>query len=276
MDTKTETAGRGKQPRPAAKTEKQEKEVKKNIPPNGSKVKKKDKAVSGENGNGALKPDSAAAIDFLKHFHPTFAVVLTAIDPESGKLTGATFKAKDVDTTGKKWIEARNNKQNLYFSVNPVKGPVKDKASKPDVHSLAYLHVDCDPEKGKPINAEQKRILTMLTEFTPKATAITFSGGGYQAFWKLKEPVVIKNLKHAEELEGYNKQLEKVFDSDHTHNIDRIMRIPDTVNKPNKKKREAGRKPALAVLIESDWTRVYELEKDFKRVFGTFRKLIPE
>lgn len=226
--------------------------------------------------NPNMEPDTLASLEFLEQFSTNFSNVITAIDPDSGNISGGTFKAKDRHTYCKEFIEKHNGKENLYFNVNPVKHPVETKANKEQVQSLAYLHVDCDPEPGKDIGEERERILKMLQDFKPRPTVILDSGGGYQAFWKLKEPVYIKNLEHAKELEAYNKQLEHRFKSDHTHNIDRIMRLPGTVNLPNKKKRERGRVAALATVIEADWERVYELEKDFKKAISSGSSDIPE
>jgi len=48
----------------------------------------------------------------------------------------------------------------------------------------------------------------------------------------------------------------KEFGSDEaTHNIDRILRLPGTVNYPNKKKRVKGRVPTLAYVVEAHWER---------------------
>lgn len=223
-----------------------------------------------------IQPDTPAALEFLSKFSPIYATVITAIHPESGKIVGQTFKRKDRDTLGKAFIEKYNGKWNLYFNVNPVKVQVSTKANKEQIHSLAWLHVDCDPEKGKDVQEERERILKMLSEFKPKPTVILDSGGGYQAFWKLKEPVLIRDLSHAQELEGYNKELEKIFNSDHTHNVDRIMRVVGSVNIPNKKKREAGRVEALANTVEADWELAYELDKDFKKAMTSGSADVPE
>jgi hypothetical protein len=62
----------------------------------------------------------------------------------------------------------------------------------------------------------------------------------------------MKDFIKAEEL---NLRIANALGGDKTHNVDRIMRIPGTINMPNKKKREAGRAPALAYVVEADWDR---------------------
>ena len=55
------------------------------------------------------------------------------------------------------------------------------------------------------------------------------------------------------------KSCEHLLGGDSCHNIDRIMRLPGTINVPTKKKLEEGRKPALATVVEADWSRDYDL-----------------
>ena len=201
-----------------------------------------------------VKGDTDAALDFLRRFSPEYTLVLTAIAPD-GKIDGDTFHPDEFDTSGREFIEKYNGKSNLYFGVNPVRQKVNPKAKKSDIHSLCWLHVDVDPEPGKSIEEEQERILNRLKKYQPHPTAIIFSGGGYQAFWKLKKPVIIKTGKgwdaQIAELERYNKQLEIDLGGDNCHNIDRIMRLPGTVNLPNEVKKKKGRKPALAREVDN-------------------------
>jgi hypothetical protein len=85
------------------------------------------------------------------------------------------------------------------------------------------------------------------------------SGGGFQLFWMLKEEVTTdgKDGNNTKTLEALGKRLALRFGGDHVENIDRIMRLPGTVNIPNKKKRDKGRKPRLAKLINTDSDRRY-------------------
>ncbi|HEP9227020.1 TPA: hypothetical protein VDV27_001841 [Pseudomonas aeruginosa] len=198
-----------------------------------------------------LKPDTAAAIDFLRRWSPDDDWCLTAIIPD-GKTETRTFKPSEADEAAD-WIEGHQGKRNLYFHVNPVRRPLDVKASKEDMARLACLHVDIDPRAGEDPAEEKERALKLLRAYTPKPTVIVDSGGGVQALWKLDPSDKLEiggNISKAQELEAYNVQLEKVFQADHCFNVDRIMRLPGTINVPTAKKLKKGRKPALARLVE--------------------------
>lgn len=177
--------------------------------------------------------DTAASVAFLLAMFPNALRHLVAIH-EVGRVEAKTF-APDEVAAMTHWIELRQGKANLYFHVNKLKTSARDlKAKKEDVDAALYLHVDVDDLSA----------LDKITRYLPRATAVVFSGGGYQAFWRLSGPcpdlarVERCNIKIAEDLGG-----------DHCHNVDRIMRLPGTINLPNAKKRSAGRTEAQAYVL---------------------------
>jgi hypothetical protein len=88
-------------------------------------------------------------------------------------------------------------------------GNLTKKADREDIAAVIALHVDIDPRKGTDLEGEQQRILGLLTTRlkslnVPVPTFVTFSGGGYQAFWKLETPVPINgNIDLAEDAKLY-------------------------------------------------------------------------
>ena len=213
----------------------------------------------------AIRGDTSAAIDFLKSMHPIGPWALTAIDPEkkAGAVT-ATFSPPS-EAAARDFIDLWNGRRNLYFAVNHPRAAMSKKAKATDIASVQYLHVDIDPRVGEDLESERARILALFDENlptgVPKPTVVVFSGGGYQAFWKLEEPLVLDGSEAAaENAKLWNMQLERLFNADSCHNIDRIMRLPGTVNVPDEKKRKKGRVPTLATLVEADWARVYRLD----------------
>src|ERR1700722_1014525 len=190
--------------------------------------------------------NTKAAADFLNHMSGPGATRHLFAIGKTGKIVARSFEPTERDAA-EAWIEERQGKANLYYSVNELKASVRNrKASRQDVASALHLHVDVDDPTA----------LDRLRCFVPKPTAIVASGGGYQAFWKLKEPT-----PHLARVERINADLARKLGGDKCHNIDRIMRLPGTINVPNAKKRKAGRVPVLAYVVEdeTDWSRNFSL-----------------
>lgn len=201
-----------------------------------------------------MKPDNKAAIEFLKRWCPDGPWLLTAIQPDRKSINTQTFRPSSMkELTG--WLEKHNGKDNIYFHVNPALRDMQKKAEREDIKELAWLHVDIDPRAGEDIEEERERALGLLTdrlpEGVPRPTVIIFSGGGYQGFWRLEDPLPIDGQAELyEDAKLYNVQLEILFGADNCHNIDRIMRLPGTINIPDARKRKKGRTEALAELVE--------------------------
>jgi P4 family phage/plasmid primase-like protien len=203
-----------------------------------------------------------AALAFLERWRPGGPWVLTAISVDRKSIETQTFDRASADELAH-WLEHYVGGRNLYFHVNPCTRPLTKKAEREDVAALAWLHVDIDPRAGEDLAQERDRALRLLREppsGVPRPTVIIFSGGGYQGFWKLREPLPIEgDLARAEDAKRYNLQLEVLFGADNCHNVDRIMRLPGSINLPDAKKQRKGRTPTLAELVEFDEERVYDL-----------------
>lgn len=192
------------------------------------------------------------SIEFLKRFHPGRPWVLTAIEPsQKGIETKAFMPGQDEEAAA--WIEKWNGKRNCYFSVAEPIEPEDKKCERENVEAVHWLHVDIDAAAGD-LLAELERIKSLVTTKLPngalKPTVVIYSGGGYQAFWRLAEPVPIHgNLEAAEQIARYNRQLEVMFGGDSCHDVSRIMRLPGTMNIPNARKVAKGRVPVEAKVV---------------------------
>jgi hypothetical protein len=195
-------------------------------------------------------PNTEAALDFLEHmFGANRTRHLIAIN-DAGKVAPLSLGQTELEEA-RAWIEARQGNANVYYSVNELRPSVLNrKAVKRDIAQALHLHVDVDDPTA----------LSRIREFVPKPTVIVYSGGGYQAFWKLSEPT--QDLNRVERI---NAHLARKLGGDKCHNVDRVMRLPGTINVPNAKKRKAGRVPTLAYVVENetDWSRQYSLD-DFE------------
>ncbi len=214
----------------------------------------------------ALKTDTIAAVDFLQQFRPGGPWLLCAFHESRPEMPAREFGPDEVEAMVR-WIEEWNAAEfNVYFHVNSTRPRLSKKAEKADVVSIDWFHVDVDPEDGKDLNEERARILKDLREDfasmgLQRPSAIVFSGGGYQAFWRLDTPIEVRgDIKAIEQAERYNRQIEGLLGADNCHNADRIMRVPGTTNWPNAKKRKRGQEPELAEVVEFE-DAAYELSK---------------
>lgn len=206
--------------------------------------------------------DLDASLDFLSWLRPEGPWPLTAIPPDGGRTATATFDPGSEQAC-REWLAKRNGIENLYFMVNAPTQHLTSKAKKEQVLAFEFFHVDLDPAKppkeaeGDPAamdawnTQERARLLETLQGWRYIPSAIIDSGGGYQAFWRLDEPILVNGQIGAiEEAEAYNIQLSTELGGDNCHNADRIMRLPGTINLPGESKRKKGRRPALARVVE--------------------------
>lgn len=215
-----------------------------------------------------LSPNYEASWSFVTKFHPGRSVVVTAVSLDKKSIPTDTFGPGEKERF-LKWVAAcGKSEMNIYFSVAEVIGKVTSKINRTDVKAVHYLHVDLDPRAGENVESEQKRILELLRNppgGLPGPTAITYSGGGYQAYWKLSEPLAVDGSEEvAEDLKLYNIQIERLLGGDHCHDVSRIMRVPGTINLPDAKKIKKGRVPALAQEVEWHDDRVYDIKQFVK------------
>lgn len=215
-----------------------------------------------------LASDSSESLRFLMDLYPSGPWMLTAISVDKKTIRAQTFMDPDGIVP---WLE-EHDQFNLYYSVNEPTTTTeaarsKTKLSKTDVASVHFLHVDVDPREGENVAAEQKRILAQLIGYKIKPTFIVFSGGGYNALWRLDEAVPVasgsstddETLTRAVDVERRNWQFEIDFDTpDHCRDVSRILRLPGTINRPDAKKVAKGRVPALSYVVSSS-AAVYPL-----------------
>jgi putative DNA primase/helicase len=93
--------------------------------------------------------------------------------------------------------------------------------------------------------------LPVIRGYHPRPTAIVRSGNGINALWRLAEPVKLNGPESYVAIESRNMALAKALGAQPgTHNIDRILRVPGTINFPNEAKRKKGRTVGFAEVLE--------------------------
>lgn len=183
------------------------------------------------------------ALRFLEWLDPVGLHNLVAIDPVSGAVEAFGFRFGGEDfgrgaTDARAWIDGRNGKANVYFSINAPSGAARidTKLRRDEIGAVRAFHVDLDevPDGyawGDPAE-----------DCAP--SAVIDSGNGLWGFWKLAEPIPVEDVA---QLEAQNRALTAKFGGDTVAtNLDRIARLPGTLNIPNKAKRAKGRTETVA------------------------------
>jgi hypothetical protein len=209
-------------------------------------------AVSGSYGGTPPKGDTDAAMQFLRSLGPKGRRDLLAICPETGAVEGATFTPA-LREQMRAWIEARQGKVGIYYSVNEgCTDKRHTKLAKSDIGGLRFAFIDVDPDKSKPFAEERIRLRalveTLASDSTCPPTWIIDSGGGFQLLWMLDKRIEA-TPDNVALIEGIGRTLAKRLGGDSAWNIDRVLRVPGTLNVPDAKKRAHGRGAALAKVV---------------------------
>ncbi|UAB76981.1 DUF3987 domain-containing protein [Erythrobacter sp. SCSIO 43205] len=187
----------------------------------------------------------AEARAFVQMLAPAGGIHLVAIHPKSPIIYGKHF-GYDVEAA-LEFIEKHNGDGlGVYWSVNCVRPQRHRKPSKEDISHARFAHVDIDPPKngGK---FDKPAIIEALSDLNTPPSFIIDSGGGLGAFWRLDD--YCQNLGS---IEVINRQIQSYFGADACWNIDRVMRVPGTVNYPSKKKSLAGRRDTQSLMASAD------------------------
>lgn len=207
----------------------------------------------------ALAPDRAAIEGFLAQVGGD-ATHLVAIPAEGGLTHGRWFGDDAVGAAA--WAVERNGAgDNLYWSPNAIRPGLNKKARKEDVTAVRFAYVDIDPPRGDPAFDKAASVAALCAAEVPPSVIVD-SGGGVQALWQLEgEAISPANV------ESINRSLIARFGGDPAcWNVDRVLRVPGSVNWPNAKKRTAGRVPVAASLLES--TGVPSAADALRRAYG--------
>lgn len=176
---------------------------------------------------------------------------IVAIHPNGLQVTGK-WCGDDIDMAIEAAAKSNGNGNNVYWTVNAVRDGLNTKPKKSDIIAARFAHVDIDPPKSGGA-FDKQAIAAAIMDIQAPPSFVIDSGGGLQAFWRLDDPCA--NL---DAIEDINRQLRDYFEADACWNIDRLMRIPGSVNWPDARKRARGRAPSLARFVSEDDGVVYD------------------
>ena len=217
-----------------------------------------------ENSTTSTAVNPGAAVSFLESL-PGLVADLTAIHPTTNKIVGKTFNVKrntDDRAACLKFIgDATAKGYGLYFNINSLRtplGPQHPKANESEVDKLNAFHVDADVDKDitdpAAFAAAKSELLRAIEGMNRPPTIIVDSGNGYGLFWLLRKPVRV-TAANLDTLKGVNIALRDAVPgaADACQNLDRVMRLPFTMNRPNAAKIKRGRVAVPTDLITPEW-----------------------
>ena len=125
-----------------------------------------------------------------------------------------------------------------------------------------FALADLDPNEGETAAAAKERYLKRLETFKPEPSSIEDSGNGIQVLWRLEKPVPPEDFPR---IEAASKAImERLGSEAGTQNVDRLLRVPGTMNLPNRKKRDKGRVicgPAKVLVMNGAICRLEDLPR---------------
>lgn len=195
----------------------------------------------------SLDCDVVQCMAFLQQLRPHGPWVLTRITPDGSAPTiTRTFDVPSSSACAQ-FISASNaTGHNVYYTINPVRALVRKKPTKADISGAEFVQVDADPSDAETAEEFKTRFLPILKAFVPPPSFVIDSGNGIQVLWRLEGSV-----SDVAAIESANKALLRALAAPSgTHNIDRLFRLPGTINWPNAKKKKLGRIACMSSLIE--------------------------
>lgn len=182
-----------------------------------------------------LEPNADTIGAALEMLVPAGNLLLVAIDPlkTRNNVVGRTFAMPGALGVATDWAVDQNLQGwNVYWTPNEAR-PLDGKSQKPDMLRARYFWADCDPDvfKFKGYSEARQQLLDeVLPSLSATASFVIDSGHGLQAFWRIDVAPVVESPGQAGAFEEINKRLGAMFGSKGTHNVDRVMRVPGTVN----------------------------------------------
>lgn len=178
-------------------------------------------------------------------------VTLVAILPDTQVVHARTFRRGDEDAACAWVSDHQASGRNVYFQPNETQPDCSKKPRKSDMVAAHCRFADVDPDDAHAPWAEERgrlhRLAEALRDSASQPTAIIDSGNGIQPLWAVAREALTPEV--TARVEAETAALERALGGGGTHNVDRLLRLPGTLNFPNQVKRDRGRGVTRARLI---------------------------
>jgi hypothetical protein len=171
----------------------------------------------------------------LRELGPT---TLVALHPDDGGARGCWLDESRIDLVAGWAAEQNGVGFNIYFTANLPRHGLRKKPTKADIESIRCIFADLDAKDGRAMGD----CLEVLTHLSKQPSLVIMSGGGYQPIWLLDEPMPA-TAEAVLRAESIARAMATMLGGDSIQNADRLLRMPFTMNYPNKRKRDDGRAP---------------------------------
>lgn len=196
-----------------------------------------------EIGAQGLCPDVPTITSFLSGIIPSIHIFCVFHD--GGSPIGKYF-GNDTNLAAEFARERNVAHCNVYFSVNEPAPDCGHKPTKAQIVRIRAAHVDIDPYK---FGAEVDKAASLRAVAADNPSLVIDSGNGLHAYWILAEAVAA-TPDNVDAIESVNRSLVARYGGDPAAvNVDRVLRVPGTVNWPNAKKRALGRVPCMTKVL---------------------------
>jgi hypothetical protein len=197
-------------------------------------------------------PNTAEALAFLARL-PHRWINLVSIEPDTENISAITRPKGHVDLGA--FVDRWNGKRGLYWSVGEPRPDAPDrKLTKAQIGRILFVCADLDAGKGETFEAGRTRLAALIAQLDGNPIAPpTFtidSGGGYPPFWQLSAPLDA-TPENIAKIEAQGRSIAAALGGDATFDVNRVMRLPGTINLPNAKKRAIGRSAAPATVFSA-------------------------
>jgi hypothetical protein len=201
---------------------------------------------------------------------------------------GNTFEAHQRDLMIKDIQKRQARKSNVYYSVNrPCKVTNRQgKGGKNNIEDIIIIRAMAFDIDFTSFERDQESVLNFIDkDLELKPSLVVNTGGGFHLIYLLKELLGVKLYQNTEEANAKSLKIRSLVTSlghdfetllrsklkdlpikvDNMSNIDRVMRLPGTVNYPKAEKIAKGQTIALAHIVKN-YSHKYDIEDLLKLI----------